>query len=125
MSAIFLGAFLVAHGLLHASYFTPKPNDPNYPFDFEKGWFSGIAGPAATSIGTILTVIVILSFLLAALSVVGIPFVAEYGRVLVTIGAVTSILLLGLFWHPWLILGIVINAVLLYGTYGLGWRFGG
>ncbi|HRJ06789.1 MAG TPA: hypothetical protein PK096_01480 [Candidatus Saccharibacteria bacterium] len=121
---ILLGLFLLAHGLLHASYLTPKPDDPNYPFDFHKGWFPDLVGQAAGPIGTILVVVVVGAFLLAALSLFGVPGFSTYGQLFVSVGAIASLILLVLFWHSWLILGVVINLVLLVGIYAFGWKFG-
>lgn len=120
---ILLGLFLIAHGLLHASYLTPKPDDAMYPFSFDKGWFAGIAGSAAKPIGSTLAVIVIISFILAGLSIFGFPGLAGLWKIFTIIGAVSSLLLLALFWHPWLILGILINLLLLYGAVKLRWPF--
>ena len=37
-------------------------------------------------------------------------------------GAVLSILTLGFFFHPWLILGLAIDATLLWAVRGGGWQ---
>lgn len=119
-----IGLFLIAHGLLHASYLTPKPDDPNYPFTFDKSWFAHLVGDVSTPLGIGLTLLVVGSFALAGLGVLGIPGLENTWKLFTTVGAIASTLLLGLFWHPWLILGFVINAVLVYGIYVLNWTFG-
>jgi len=119
----FIGLFLAAHGLIHASYLTPKPNDPNYPFDFTKSWFANILGDFSKPIGITLAALVLVCFVLAGLGVMGVGGLDAYWKLLTTAGAVFSTVLLVLFWHPWLALGLVINAVLLYGIYVLNWNW--
>lgn len=121
---ILLGLFLIAHGLIHASYFTPKPNDPNYPFDFSIGWFTGLVGSNAKYVGIVLAVVTIVSFVLAGLGVLGVPGLAAITNQLAIVGAAASLVLLVLFWHMWLIVGVLINVVLLFGILRLGWQLG-
>lgn len=118
---VLFGLFLIAHGLIHASYLTPKPEDPQYPFSFDKGWFASLAGVAAQPIGIVLVIVTVGAFLLAGLGFLGVPGLVVIWKTLLAIGAVASLLLLSLFWHLWLVLGIVINIVLLYGIFKLHW----
>lgn len=118
---ILLGLFMIAHGLIHASYLTPKPDDPNYPFHFDKGWFAQIVGSIAPTVGLLLVVVTIACFALAGLGILGVPGLLGIAKIMVIIGAVSSLLVLILFWHPWLVLGIVIDAVLLYAALKLNW----
>lgn len=118
-----VGLFLIAHGLIHASYLTPKPDDPKYPFDFTKSWFANIVGDASKPLGITLALLVVVCFGLAGLGVLGVPGLESNWELLTTAGAILSTLLLVLFWHPWLALGLVINAVLLYGLHRLNWNW--
>lgn len=120
---ILIGLFLIAHGLIHASYLTPKPNDPNYPFSFTKSWLANILGSASVPVGTTLALLVVGCFALAGLGILGVPGLDGSWKLFTSMGAVLSSLLLILFWHPWLVLGLVINAVLLYGIYQLKWNW--
>ncbi len=52
-----LGLFLIIHGIIHTGYLTPKPNDPNYPFTFNNGWFVSLVGEPAKIIGKVLAVV--------------------------------------------------------------------
>lgn len=118
---ILFALFVMAHGLLHASYLTPKPEDPNYPFSFDKGWFASVAGNMAQPIGTLLVAVTVVAFLLAGLGLLGVPGLVGIWKMMLLAGAIASLLLLVLFWHQWLVLGIVINIVLVYGVYKLNW----
>lgn len=117
-----IGLFLIAHGLMHASYLTPKPDDPNYPFDFTKSWFANLLGDMSQPIGVILTILVVICFILSGLGVFGVAGLESNWKLFTIAGAVLSSLLLILFWHNWLVLGLVINAVLIYGIYVLNWN---
>jgi len=108
---------------MHASYLTPKPNDPKYPFDFTKGWFSSLVGDTSKPIGIALAVLVVGCFALAGLGVLGVPGLVGTWKIFTVVGSILSTLLLVLFWHPWLVLGIAINIVLVFGLYVLNWNF--
>lgn len=70
---ILFALFFIAHGLVHASYLTPKPDDPKYPFSFEKSWFANLIGSSAKPVGLLLAIITVLSFVVAGLSILGFP----------------------------------------------------
>lgn len=118
---VLFGLFLIAHGLVHASYLTPDPNDPRYPFNFDHDWFADLAGSAAKPAAIILTAIAVICFATAGMALLGVPGAATTWKLLILAGAISSTLLLVLFWHPWLVLGIAINLILLYGVLRLGW----
>lgn len=117
---VLLGLFVIAHGLLHASYLTPKPDDPNYPFHLDKGWFANIAGASAKPVGTILVLATVIAFAIAGLGLLGVPMAYGLWKTVLIIGTIASLLLLLLYWHVWLIFGIIVNIALLYGVSRLG-----
>jgi hypothetical protein len=57
----------------------------------------------------------------AALATAGWLVPSEMWATLVVAGSVCSLLTLGLFFHPWLLLGIAIDLGLLWAA-GSGWR---
>jgi hypothetical protein len=118
---ILLGMFFILHGLIHAGYLTPKPDDPNYPFTFEGGWFASLAGASTEVIGYTLASVTVFSFALAGLAVLGVPGLDGVFKWAVVAGSVSSLALMLLFWHTWLILGIAIDLVLLYGVFYSKW----
>lgn len=119
-----LALFTVAHGLMHFSYLTPKPNDPKYAFHFDRSWFSHLVGAGAQPTGTIMVLITVTLLALAGLGIWGIPGLATYAKALTLWGMVASLITLVLFWHPWLVLGIVIDLVFIFGILQLGWLRG-
>lgn len=119
-----LALFIIAHGLIHFSYLTPKPNDPKYPFHFDRGWLSHAIGAGAQPIGTIITLATVILLALAGLGLWGIPGLTTYTKALTLSGMTASLITLVLFWHPWLVLGIVIDLVFIFGILQLGWLRG-
>lgn len=120
---VLLGLFLMAHGLIHASYLTPKPDDPKYPFSFDKSWFASWAGHASSAIGSTLAALAVACFVLAGLAVLGVPGLKDMWKFFTVTGAISSLLLLVLFWHRWLVLGVVIDIALVAGIYLMHWSF--
>jgi hypothetical protein len=127
LPAIVVALFLVAHGLIHASFLSPappaKPGGPPWPFDLTHSRLLsplGLGRGAARAVGTVLIAVTIVAYLVAALALIGIVPAAWFG-LSVVIGSVASIVVLVVFFHPWLVLGLVIDAVLLWGVLFNGW----
>jgi hypothetical protein len=127
---LIVAVFLVAHGLIHASFVSPRPpataGGPQWPFDLSQSWALsplGLEAGASRVIGMVLLAVVLGGFVVAGLSVAGIaPASVFVGAV--AVGAVASIVMLALFFHPWLVLGVVIDVVLLWATLAASWRPG-
>lgn len=118
------GLFLFMHGLIHASYLAPNPDDPKYPFALDKGWFALFAGKLAAPIGIGLVALTMLALVLAGLAVLGTPVITDIQGPLIAAGAICSLVTLILYWHPWLTLGILVDAALLLIVWQ-GWNFSG
>ncbi len=122
-----IAAFFAAHALIHLSYLTPPPRTaggPEWPFEMGRSWLVTVLGadPALVRpLGTALVVISVAMFLGAALSTVGWLVPTGWWTPLCIGGAAASIATLGLFFHPWILLGIVIDAVLLWGVLVADW----
>ena len=125
---LLLGAFLFGHALIHASYMSPAPprtaDGPEWPFEMARSWLvTGIgADPALVrALGTGLVIATIALLVAAGLATVGWIVPTDWWRQLVVGGAVASALTLMLFFHPWIILGLVIDAALLWAVVVVGW----
>jgi hypothetical protein len=113
-----IAAFLFAHGAIHISYLAPRPRataeGPAWPFTLER---SGILTPAGVgsdvirTVGSALVVVTLAAFTLAAACVLGLAPATLWPAV--AAGAGSSIALLLLFFHPWLVLGLLIDLGLL------------
>jgi hypothetical protein len=115
---IIIGLFLIAHGLVHAGLAAaPIPGDPDSnPGAFftspQRSWLLsklGINPSMVQWIGIGLVALATLGFILAGLGVFGVPGLDEIWRTTAVISAALSLLLLVLFWHPWLIVGVLID----------------
>ena len=123
-----LFALLVGHALVHLAYLAPAPpradGAPEWPFAIERSWL-------VTNLGVSVDVMRMLAFLLVAITVValvgaGLATIdllvpAAWWPALVVVGAAASSVLLILFFHPWLVLGMAIDVVLLYLVLVNGW----
>jgi hypothetical protein len=127
---ILIALFLIAHGLVHAGIAAgPIPDDPDSkPGAFftspERSWLLpkvGLSAAATKWIGLILVALATLGFVLAGLGVFGVPGLDEIWRTLAVVSAVMSLLLLILFWHLWLIAGVLLDIGILIALLWLEW----
>jgi hypothetical protein len=127
---IFIGLFIIAHGLVHAGLAAaPVPDDPDSnPGAFftspERSWLLpklGIKPSTVQWIGIGLVAMAILGFILAGLGVFGVPGLDQIWRTTAVVSAAVSLLLLGLFWHPWLIVGVLIDIGIIFSLLWANW----
>jgi hypothetical protein len=126
---VLLAAFLVAHGLVHTFYFTPPPprtaDGPEWPFEMQRSWLVTSAGfdPAIARVaGTALIIVTIALLVLAALATVGWVVPTAWWPVAALAGAVASAAVLLVFFHPWIVLGLVIDLAIAWAVLVAGWR---
>jgi len=122
-----IAAFLLAHGAIHGSFMAPRPpvtaGGPTWPFELGKSWLLGPLGldtEATRMVGTALIALTIGAFALATLTAIGI-LPAGLWPAPVTIGAVASIAVLGLYFSPWFVVGLAIDLVLLWAVLIQSW----
>jgi hypothetical protein len=114
---LLLAALQIAHGAIHAGFISPRPSPapgaPPWPFDLDRSWALGtMEPPARRLLGLALVAVTIGGFALGAIGALGIgPSVLFTAGV--TVGSVGSLVLLLLWFHPWLIVGVAIDVVLL------------
>ena len=127
---IIIGLFLIAHGLVHAGLAAaPNPDDPETkPGAFftspERSWFLpkvGLSSASVRWIGIVLVALATLGYVLSGLGVFGVLGLSEIWRTLAIASAVVSLLLLILFWHLWLIIGVLIDVGILIALLWLDW----
>jgi predicted exporter len=109
MIRVLLGAFIVAHGLLTA-FIWVDPAKANAPFRASHSWLVGDARTLAVGIALLAAA----GFLLA-----GVGFITQQAWWAFTgIGAgAVALLLMTLFFNPWLLAGIAISAGILYAGF--------
>jgi hypothetical protein len=127
ITRLVLGAFLLAHGAIHLGFVSPRPpataDGPAWPFDLGRSWILGhlgLDGELARVLGMALIAVTIGGFALAALVAIGIA-PAGIWPAAVAIGAVGSVAVLALFFHPWLVLGLAIDVALLWAVLVASW----
>ena len=128
---LLLAAFLAAHALIHVSYLTPAPaqtaGGPEWPFEMGRSWLVtgvGLDPALVRALGTALVIVTIALLAAAALATVGWIVPAGWWPSLVVGGAVASALTLTVFFHPWILLGFAIDAVLLWAVLVAEWSPG-
>jgi hypothetical protein len=126
---ILVGLALIAHALIHSGYLSPAPpqtaGGPAWPFEMSKSWLVsnlGLHPDVVRPLGAALVAVTILAFVAAGLATIGIGVPQEWWRWLIAVGAIASLLTLALFFHPWIILGLVIDVALLYLVFVAGWH---
>ena len=121
MAATAFGIFLLLHGIIHLGWVTPKPADPNYPFVTTSSRLlpfmsERVLGPFAV----VMVTLIVLSFTLAALGILGVPGLSQLWRLPATVGAVLSLIMCAVFWHPWFIAGPILDVAILAAVV-MGW----
>ena len=123
-----VAALLLGHSLVHFAYVAPAPPQaegaPEWPFAMEKSWLVtrlGVSLDVVRPIGYLLVAITLVALAGAAMATIDLVVPASWWPALVLTGAVASLLLLVLFFHPWIVIGIAIDVVLLYLVLINGW----
>jgi hypothetical protein len=124
-----IGLFLIAHGLIHAAFLSPKPpvkdGGPEWPFDLTKSWLLtplGLNTEIIKIIGIVLVIGVTLGFVLSGLGWLGIEGLKSIWVPTTIASCALSVILLVVFWHNWLIMAPIIDIVLLTLIYMKDWR---
>jgi hypothetical protein len=122
-----IAAFLAAHAAIHASFIAPRPpvtaGGPAWPFDLTRSWVLspfGFDGDVTRLLGIALVAVTIGGFGLAALAVIGIAPAGVWAPAVVA-GALSSFALIAVFFHPWLVLGMAIDAALIWAVLVADW----
>ena len=120
-----VGVFLVAHGLVHGMFLVPRPPDAgaSWPFDPADSWLLSriaVQSDLARVLGIALAAVTILAFVATAMTWIGVLPI-DWLRPAAAGASVVSLLLLGVFFHSNLVIGVAIDTVLLWGFVVSGW----
>lgn len=126
LARLLIAAFVVGHGVAHSMFAFPKPASagPDYPYDLGQSWLVTGAGMDAgliRAIGIALVVAVVVGFAFAGLAALGIVVPTGWWPTLVIGSASASALLLVVGFHPVLVLGFGIDAVLVWLVVSSAW----
>jgi hypothetical protein len=128
---LLLAGFLLAHAAIHVGFISPRPpstaGGPQWPFELSRSWALtplGVDADLGRILGMALVAATLGGFAIAAIAALGFVPAAIWPAAS-AIGAIASIALLLLFFHPWLVLGVGIDLVLLWAVlvvrWGPGW----
>ena len=127
-----LAAFLTGHGWVHLMFVMPRPSSAatsagviDFPFDLGHSWSvarAGVASGPVRKVGLVLVGLTVVGYMLAGLATVGVLIPSEWWPNLVVLATSASVLLLGLFFQPGLLLGLAVDAVLLWLVFASVWR---
>ena len=127
MAKILLGVLLILIGIVHAGLAaTPVPNDlaprPRTFFTRSRLLSALHLSQAGTRfVGLTLVALATLGFTASGLGLVGVPFLATSWRAITVESAVVSALLILLFWHPSLFIGVIVDVAILASPLWLQW----
>jgi hypothetical protein len=116
MTTVALVGFLAAHGLLHAGIWLPRfDTDAAVPPPFEPDRSSlltltAVPRRTARRVARALATLTTVAYLLAA---VGVAAGAGWGVPAAFTAAVLGLVLKGLFFHPWLTIGVLLDVFVL------------
>ena len=114
----FFSLFLIAHALAHAGLAAapiPGDTDPKPGAFFTeviRSWLFQKIGSApgfVRLVGIILVALSTLGFIFSGLGALGVPGLSDIWQAAAGLAAAFSLILLILFWHPWIIVGVLID----------------
>ena len=130
---VFIALFLIAHGYIHFSLTkvpVPATGAMRTPFwpgwwrkDVDPLWLASRMGLPETVVriaGSMLWLATLLGFTLAGLGILGVPGLNAIWQGMAIGGSIASLLLLGFYWHPWLVAGVLIDLAV-FVSLGLHW----
>jgi hypothetical protein len=124
---LLIAGLLLGHALIHASYLAPRPpataGGPAWPFELQRSWLlDSLGAPTDVTrlVGIALIALTIGGFAMAAIGAVG-AGPAVLWQAGIVVGAIASLGVLVLFFHPWLTLGLIIDVVLLWAALVARW----
>jgi hypothetical protein len=127
LARLLVAAFLLAHGVIHAAFLAPRPpataGGPPWPFELGRSWLLtplGLGRETGRILGVALVAVTIAAFAAAAGAVAGFVPLTLWAPASIA-GAIASIVLLLVFFHPWLALGAVIDLGLIWVVVVAGW----
>ena len=123
-----LAALLIGHGMVHVFFAVPAPTATgggrDWPFDMAQSWAitrAGLGLNLVRGIGLVLVAITVGAFALATLATIGVIVPSAWWQPTIALGAIASAATLVLFLEPQLLLGLGIDAVLLWLALTRAW----
>ena len=112
MPRVLFGLLLLVHGAIHLSWLAPQPEDPKWPFVWRSPWLPSVSEDTLRPVGTSVIALMMLCFVVAALGVWGVGFLAGVWVPAVVLGSVLSMIVIGVLWHPWFVAAPTVDLVI-------------
>jgi len=112
MPRVLFGLLLLVHGAIHLLWLAPQPQDPKWPFVWRSPWLPSVSEETLRPVGTAVIALMMLCFVVAALGVWGVGFLAGVWVPAVVLGSVLSIIVIGVLWHPWFVAGPTVDLLI-------------
>jgi hypothetical protein len=121
MARLLLAGFLIGHGLIHPGiYAVPKNPDKPAPFDPNHSWALAAVHLAERQARSFSVTVSWLTALLFVGAGVAVLVQSSLWVAIAVCAAALGLLFKGLFFHPWLILGVLIDIGVLWAA-AAGW----
>ena len=126
MPAVALAVFLAAHALIHVGFVSPRPSrtdGPEWPFALDRSWLLarfGLGSRPGRAVGVALLVAMVAGYATAIAAIIGLVGGPGFG-VGIVVGSTASLAVLALFFHPWLVVGVALDAALLLAVVVADW----
>ncbi len=128
---ILFSLFLIAHGLVTIRILVPAPKTGTKRSAFLPSWRQDdgdeswpitrlrLSSTLIRATGWIVWAGIMAGFMTAGLGLLGVPGLSQIWQLLALAAATLSVMLLILFWHPWDIVGLLLNfGILAAGIFG-------
>jgi hypothetical protein len=109
MIRVLLGAFLIAHGLIHAAIWL-APKTEMVPIAVDRSWLFGDVHRLATSMG----VAAAAAFVCAGIAYLG---QQDWWAIAALVGGLVSMVLMAVTFTPWWLIGLLLNAAVLVAAW--------
>jgi hypothetical protein len=125
---LLVAGFLLAHAAIHVGFIAPPPpataDGPAWPFAMDRAWpvtRLGLDPALMRSLALGLVAVTVAGYALAALTALGLLPTFIWSAAIV-IGSIASLGIVAACFHPWLLLGVVIDLALLWSSLVVGWQ---
>ena len=121
MTKLLVGGFLIIHGLIHLGVWaTPKPDGPQ-PFDPSHSWFFSLVGIGKATTRTLSIILAIGAAVGFVASGIALFAGSELWRLFAIVTAAETLLLLLLYFNPWLSFAVAIQFGIFYALVIAHW----
>ncbi|HEY5517361.1 MAG TPA: hypothetical protein VIL15_03730 [Coriobacteriia bacterium] len=112
MPRLLFGLLLLVHGAIHLAWLQPAPDDPKWPFLWRSPWLPKVGEEALRNFGTAAIALMCVGYVIAALGVWGVGFLAGMWVPAALLASALSFVVIAVLWHPWFFAGPTVDVVI-------------